>query len=195
MDANEGLLTQSDLDTHLPMCTFETTAEGRCFSDTCVVCLDEFTDGDKIRRLPQCGHEFHSSCIDPWLMTRKRYCPMCKADVLPPVEPTSPTSPSTVITVISEQTPLLLFSADASLQQDGDESDAESENVFYVDHQVDDLRRTSLDDEPEQAGSSRRSSAWSLPGWSSVRRIFPRWQSRSSLSIPRRSASLPQQQQ
>ncbi|KAI4197234.1 MAG: hypothetical protein LQ350_006065 [Teloschistes chrysophthalmus] len=48
----------------------------------CVVCLEEYIDGQsKVMRLP-CGHEFHAECITPWLTTRRRTCPICKGDVV-----------------------------------------------------------------------------------------------------------------
>lgn len=50
--------------------------------DICAVCLDDFVENDRLRRLP-CKHEFHVACIDPWLLTRKRTCPICKTDACP----------------------------------------------------------------------------------------------------------------
>ncbi|KAF2000738.1 hypothetical protein P154DRAFT_522337 [Amniculicola lignicola CBS 123094] len=48
----------------------------------CVVCLDEYEDGvSRVMSLP-CGHEFHADCITPWLVTRRRTCPICKGDVV-----------------------------------------------------------------------------------------------------------------
>ncbi|KAL6713665.1 hypothetical protein ACLMJK_009130 [Lecanora helva] len=48
----------------------------------CVVCLEEYIDGEsKVMSLP-CGHEFHADCITPWLTTRRRTCPICKGDVV-----------------------------------------------------------------------------------------------------------------
>ncbi|KAF7589796.1 hypothetical protein BBP40_003858 [Aspergillus hancockii] len=48
----------------------------------CVVCLEEYIDGQsRVMRLP-CGHEFHAECITPWLTTRRRTCPICKGDVV-----------------------------------------------------------------------------------------------------------------
>jgi hypothetical protein len=53
----------------------------------CAICLEDFVDDDQLRQLP-CRHEFHIECIDPWLTTRKRFCPICKQDVCPPSERT-----------------------------------------------------------------------------------------------------------
>lgn len=48
----------------------------------CVVCLEEYVDGEsQVMSLP-CGHEFHVECITPWLVTRRRTCPICKGDVV-----------------------------------------------------------------------------------------------------------------
>uniref|UniRef100_A0A383VCG0 RING-type E3 ubiquitin transferase n=1 Tax=Tetradesmus obliquus TaxID=3088 RepID=A0A383VCG0_TETOB len=51
---------------------------------SCVVCLERYLEGDKVRVLP-CQHRFHARCIDPWLANR-RLCPVCKHDAsqLPP---------------------------------------------------------------------------------------------------------------
>lgn len=44
----------------------------------CVVCLEEYIDGEsRVMRLP-CGHEFHADCVIPWLTNRRRVCPICK---------------------------------------------------------------------------------------------------------------------
>lgn len=41
---------------------------------TCLICVDDFVDGDRVRTLP-CGHNFHPACIDPWLLDRSTACP------------------------------------------------------------------------------------------------------------------------
>mmetsp|Transcript_18356 Transcript_18356/g.52445 ORF Transcript_18356/g.52445 Transcript_18356/m.52445 type:complete len:582 (+) Transcript_18356:294-2039(+) len=46
----------------------------------CSICLDEFEDGVRIRKLP-CGHVFHANCIARWLIERSATCPLCKIDL------------------------------------------------------------------------------------------------------------------
>ncbi|KAJ2700340.1 hypothetical protein H4218_002073 [Coemansia sp. IMI 209128] len=46
---------------------------------TCIVCIDDFIVGSKMRILP-CGHNYHIECIDPWLTTKSSLCPLCKYD-------------------------------------------------------------------------------------------------------------------
>ncbi|KAJ1895243.1 hypothetical protein LPJ66_004711 [Kickxella alabastrina] len=46
---------------------------------TCIVCIDDFIVGSKMRILP-CGHNYHIECIDPWLTSKSSLCPLCKYD-------------------------------------------------------------------------------------------------------------------
>lgn len=52
--------------------------------DVCVICLEPFKEGDRLRALP-CDHSFHVGCIDRWLSGSHSYnecftagCPTCK---------------------------------------------------------------------------------------------------------------------
>ncbi|XP_066999429.1 E3 ubiquitin-protein ligase goliath [Anabrus simplex] len=54
----------------------EIQGDGEC----CAVCIEPYKVSDVLRILP-CKHEFHRSCIDPWLLEH-RTCPMCKMDIL-----------------------------------------------------------------------------------------------------------------
>jgi len=47
----------------------------------CPVCLENVEPGDCVRSLPRCGHTFHRSCIDLWLV-RSAECPLCKQEVV-----------------------------------------------------------------------------------------------------------------
>jgi hypothetical protein len=53
-------------------------------TDVCVICLEHFMDGDRLRVLP-CDHSFHMGCIDRWLSGSHSHeacftsgCPTCK---------------------------------------------------------------------------------------------------------------------
>jgi hypothetical protein len=53
-------------------------------ADVCVICLEHFMDGDRLRVLP-CDHSFHVGCIDRWLSGSHSHeacftsgCPTCK---------------------------------------------------------------------------------------------------------------------
>ena len=43
----------------------------------CTICLGEYQEKEVLRIMPQCGHNFHLSCIDVWLR-RKSTCPVCR---------------------------------------------------------------------------------------------------------------------
>ncbi|KAK4394628.1 RING-H2 finger protein ATL46 [Sesamum angolense] len=44
----------------------------------CAVCLCEFSDGDKLKFLPNCSHAFHIHCIETWLLSNST-CPLCRS--------------------------------------------------------------------------------------------------------------------
>jgi len=58
-----------------PCCN--SNSSGTC---ECSICIEDLAPGDRIRRLPKCGHTFHRSCIDLWLL-RSAHCPLCKQSV------------------------------------------------------------------------------------------------------------------
>ncbi|KAJ8527674.1 hypothetical protein K7X08_015125 [Anisodus acutangulus] len=47
---------------------------------TCAICLQDFTDGDSARLIPNCKHSFHTQCIDEWLI-RHGSCPICRVEI------------------------------------------------------------------------------------------------------------------
>ncbi|KAG6395124.1 hypothetical protein SASPL_145716 [Salvia splendens] len=46
----------------------------------CSICLNDIRGGDCYRKLPDCGHSFHSRCIDVWLRSHST-CPLCRAQL------------------------------------------------------------------------------------------------------------------
>lgn len=50
---------------------------------TCVVCIEDYREGDKLRVLP-CSHRFHKECIDQWISARPPLCPVCKWNAADP---------------------------------------------------------------------------------------------------------------
>eukprot|EP00913_Durusdinium_trenchii_P025340 g23790.t1 len=54
--------------------------------EKCVVCMEEFQPGDRVRPLPKCAHVFHASCLEQWIMTgnsrEATKCPMCRRPAL-----------------------------------------------------------------------------------------------------------------
>ncbi|MBA0611586.1 hypothetical protein Godav_012261 [Gossypium davidsonii] len=61
-----------------------------CHAD-CVICLEEFKDGDTCRVLPNCKHMYHQLCIDKWLV-KDEVCPLCRGSVYTLELTSSPTT-------------------------------------------------------------------------------------------------------
>lgn len=62
-------------------CEIETCGCKQGAQTECPICIMEVEPGDTVRYLPGCGHRFHKSCIDLWLL-RRADCPLCKRQVL-----------------------------------------------------------------------------------------------------------------
>lgn len=52
-----------------------------CMQAECSICIMDMEPGEAVRCLPGCGHCFHRSCIDLWLL-RRADCPLCKTPVV-----------------------------------------------------------------------------------------------------------------
>ncbi|XP_060195015.1 RING-H2 finger protein ATL8-like [Lycium barbarum] len=62
----------------LPNFSFDPSAATATSSAAlCAICLTDYTDGDEIKVLPQCGHRFHVECVDTWLGSHSS-CPSCR---------------------------------------------------------------------------------------------------------------------
>ncbi|XAR67449.1 hypothetical protein NMG60_11002215 [Bertholletia excelsa] len=51
-----------------------------CSKTSCIICLEDFKNGDFTRILQSCGHCFHLHCIDQWLV-RHGACPVCRREL------------------------------------------------------------------------------------------------------------------
>ena len=49
-------------------------------NEGCIICLEEFEDGDYCRVLSECQHIYHMLCIDRWLV-KDTHCPLCRCSV------------------------------------------------------------------------------------------------------------------
>ncbi|KAK3035283.1 hypothetical protein RJ639_034806 [Escallonia herrerae] len=56
--------------------------DGDSTATGCSICLADYKATDTLRLLPDCGHLFHSKCIDPWLMVHPT-CPICRSSPKP----------------------------------------------------------------------------------------------------------------
>lgn len=48
--------------------------------NVCPVCQERYTEGQALRRITHCAHDFHKACIDEWL-NQNVHCPVCRHDI------------------------------------------------------------------------------------------------------------------
>lgn len=58
----------------------------------CAICLEEFSEGQELRVI-SCLHEFHRTCVDPWLH-QHRTCPLCMFNIVEGDSLSQPLGPS-----------------------------------------------------------------------------------------------------
>ncbi|ERN08217.1 hypothetical protein AMTR_s00018p00203080 [Amborella trichopoda] len=76
---HNNLKRKSQLVKALPTLTYGAPFDGKCASEMCAVCLEDYKAGETLRVLP-CHHDFHAVCVDSWLTSWKAFCPVCKRD-------------------------------------------------------------------------------------------------------------------
>ena len=64
------------------MSTQETLEEDS--ENNCAICQDTMRQGELVRKIRVCSHEFHRSCIDNWLLNSSVLCPTCRHDIREP---------------------------------------------------------------------------------------------------------------
>jgi len=70
----------------LPVAVFSDIIAGENPDDlpeNCAVCLYEFEERDEIRRMRNCPHMFHRSCVDRWIDHDRKTCPLCRTPFVP----------------------------------------------------------------------------------------------------------------
>lgn len=63
----------------IPIFHYKTDSGERNLSE-CAVCLNEFIEDEKLKRIPNCRHIFHIDCIDIWLQNNAN-CPLCRHSI------------------------------------------------------------------------------------------------------------------
>lgn len=61
----------------IPTMKFHRDAFSSTEDPQCTICLGDYQEKEVLRIMPKCGHSFHLSCIDPWLM-KQSTCPVCR---------------------------------------------------------------------------------------------------------------------
>jgi Ring finger domain len=49
--------------------------------ERCSICQDRMRQGENIRKINACRHEFHGECVDNWFLHRSVLCPVCRHDI------------------------------------------------------------------------------------------------------------------
>ena len=52
--------------------------------NNCAICQDMMRQGELVRKITVCSHQFHRSCIDNWLLNSSVLCPTCRHDIREP---------------------------------------------------------------------------------------------------------------
>ena len=73
-DRDSAGLKEVDL-VHLPVSRFDEASRQEDSHD-CAICYRTYEAEEQVRTL-HCGHFYHISCVDPWLL-KKNSCPICK---------------------------------------------------------------------------------------------------------------------
>lgn len=79
MNHDRDKLSQEEVNAMFPAFQFtKDVTEALCAvgDASCSVCLCTFEESEPLRRLP-CGHSYHSTCLDQWLVTNAS-CPRCR---------------------------------------------------------------------------------------------------------------------
>ncbi|KAL2335179.1 hypothetical protein Fmac_016392 [Flemingia macrophylla] len=62
-----------------PLSCFLADDQSQC---DCPICIEEFKNGDLVQPFGVCVHQFHSSCINTWLLLGRTTCPVCRTPLV-----------------------------------------------------------------------------------------------------------------
>jgi hypothetical protein len=49
--------------------------------DLCLICSCDYVENPNITRINNCGHKFHTQCLERWL-SNHRTCPICRGNIV-----------------------------------------------------------------------------------------------------------------
>ena len=104
--------------------TEETLAQD--LESICTICQDRLRQGELSRKLTICGHSFHKTCIDNWLLNRSVRCPTCRHDIRE-LTITRSTPPSPVVSATNST----IGSRSRLRQRDDDLSSSDIINLLF----------------------------------------------------------------
>jgi hypothetical protein len=93
------------------MTTEETLEED--FENNCAICQDSMRQGELVRKITVCSHQFHRSCIDNWLLNSSVLCPTCRHDIREPTRAASSRN-TPVLTATAAQTQQVMHTPPAN---------------------------------------------------------------------------------
>ena len=83
--------------------------------NNCAICQDSMSQGELVRKITVCSHEFHRSCIDNWLLNSSVLCPTCRHDIREPARAPS-TRNTPVLTARTQAQPYVQTQAQPYVQ-------------------------------------------------------------------------------
>jgi hypothetical protein len=89
---------------------------------SCPITLDDFQEGDALKRIIPCGHTFRKPAIDNWFREKVR-CPVCRYDIRDYVPPETPIRPDSPIAIVTDSPIASGSPIEPTIEQDGAEFD------------------------------------------------------------------------
>jgi len=68
---NPQTLTDKLMELCVPNLKFNKEEKDRFNLENCTICLEEYKEGDDLRRIVICDHNFHQVCFEQWLKKRE----------------------------------------------------------------------------------------------------------------------------